>query len=115
MAHQKLKIDPAFCKHKVWKGWHYYQCSKPNKKDGYCGLHHPDAVKARRDKREAKWAAEDAARIASNARHDAVIRQIPEAAKALYSAAYPFRGNGNIYPALQALEQAFKNAGISLT
>jgi len=35
--------------------WSFNQCTNNAKKDGYCLMHHPDKVKARRDKQDAKW------------------------------------------------------------
>ena len=42
-----------------WPSFH--RCSRPAKKDGYCGTHHPDAVKRRKEKQEARYAAESKA------------------------------------------------------
>ena len=39
-----------------WPSFH--QCSKKAKRDGFCGIHHPDAVKRRREKSDARYAAE---------------------------------------------------------
>lgn len=36
-------------------GWHRYQCSRKDWKDGYCKQHHPDIVKARRQASLEKW------------------------------------------------------------
>ena len=40
------------CKEHVWTngGFHGHQCSRKAVKDGYCKIHHPDSVKARREK-----------------------------------------------------------------
>lgn len=44
-----------------WGAFHKIQYSKPEWKDGYCKIHHPDTVRARRDaeqkRYEEKWAA----------------------------------------------------------
>ena len=32
-----------------------HQCYNNVKKDGYCGIHHPDAVKARQEKTNKRW------------------------------------------------------------
>ena len=34
--------------HGDWGRWH--QCRNSAKREGYCGMHHPDAVKARQEK-----------------------------------------------------------------
>ncbi len=34
---------------------HYHQCELPVLKDGYCRVHHPDAVKARREASHARY------------------------------------------------------------
>jgi len=46
------KLDPERCKESICSPgiWHSHQCQNKAKKDGYCGIHHPDAVKARQDK-----------------------------------------------------------------
>lgn len=48
------------------------RCSRRATRDGYCGQHHPEAVAARRAKRDAKWAAKEAADAMAqwNARQD---------------------------------------------
>lgn len=47
------KLNPDKCKEVVntpgMRGFHYHQCMLPVVKDGYCRLHHPDAVKAREE------------------------------------------------------------------
>ena len=35
-----------------WGSFHQHRCSFNAKKDGYCGIHHPDAVKKRDKKSE---------------------------------------------------------------
>ena len=50
-------------------GWHI-QCRLKAKKDGYCHIHHPDAVKARRDAASKKWEDEIAAK--AKAREDLI-------------------------------------------
>ena len=44
------------CKENVWGGWSYHPCLRNAVKDGFCKQHHPDAVKARRDKTAERWA-----------------------------------------------------------
>jgi len=46
---------PDFCKQQLRKGFMTFRCSKKASRDGYCGVHHPDAKKARREKQDAKW------------------------------------------------------------
>jgi hypothetical protein len=43
------------CKESIMHGFHLRQCSRNAVKDGYCTQHHPDSVKARRDKQDAEW------------------------------------------------------------
>ena len=53
------------CKEKVSSGSFLgsrYQCSRKPVKDGYCKQHHPETVKARREKSDRKWK-EDSYRI----------------------------------------------------
>lgn len=38
------------CKTLVWTDFHNYQCCRKAVKDGYCKQHHPDTVKARKEK-----------------------------------------------------------------
>ena len=48
------------CKERgIWDkySWSSRQCTKNATRDGYCGIHHPDAVKRRRDKQNATYAA----------------------------------------------------------
>lgn len=45
-------MNPELCKERVsdrWT-WHDRQCSFRIRRDGYCGIHHPDNVKKRRKK-----------------------------------------------------------------
>ena len=43
------------CKHIVSQGWCSHPCGKNVWKDGYCKIHHPESVAARRAKSEARW------------------------------------------------------------
>jgi len=43
------------CKERVFSGWNNYQCSRKPVKDGYCKQHHPDTIKARKEKSEQKY------------------------------------------------------------
>ena len=45
------------CKEKVWSGWRFRRCSHNAVKAGYCKQHHPDSVKARQEKSDARWEA----------------------------------------------------------
>ena len=45
------------CKEKVFNDYRYYSCSRWAVQDGFCKQHHPDSVKARRDKADARWEA----------------------------------------------------------
>lgn len=42
-----------------WPSFH--QCSNKSTRDGFCGLHHPDAIKRRKEKSEARYAAQSKA------------------------------------------------------
>lgn len=54
--HSKYEsINPKLCRAGVWDGYRPYQCAKPPTRDGYCGIHHPDAQKKRDEKRNAIW------------------------------------------------------------
>lgn len=75
------KGDPAYCRQSVHEGGRgvgFYQCCrKPTvfrcidgKEYGFCGQHDPEDVQRRRAKRDAKWAADYAARQAKWARAD---------------------------------------------
>lgn len=59
---KKAEINSERCKEVVWHqmgAWgNHSQCEKRPKKDGYCTIHHPDYVKAKKDKREEKYQAE---------------------------------------------------------
>jgi len=68
--------NPQFCAASVWDNIRTNQCSrKPGHgPDGlYCKQHDPDALKAKRDARNAKWKAENAAR---DARWDAAAAAV---------------------------------------
>lgn len=54
------------CKKVLRQGFHTYSCSKPASRDGYCGVHHPEAVAKRNAKTAARW---DAKRRASDLRY----------------------------------------------
>ena len=61
------------CKEEVWGANSYraHQCTRKAKIDGYCKQHHPDAQKARDEKRRAKFNAEMAAMQRRSARDTA--------------------------------------------
>ena len=44
--------------HDTGRGVGFHKCFNNAKKDGYCGIHHPDAVKRRREKNDALYAAQ---------------------------------------------------------
>lgn len=51
------------CKERIrgkgrWGSFNRVQCTRDAVKDGYCKQHHPDSVKARFEKSQAKWDAE---------------------------------------------------------
>ena len=39
----------------AWGSLHRHRCANKAKRDGYCGIHHPDAVKRRREKSAARF------------------------------------------------------------
>ena len=41
------------CKKEVMDGWRSRPCSRSAVKDGFCGIHHPDAVTKRNEKSQA--------------------------------------------------------------
>ena len=43
------------CKKQYFKNWSNYQCQNKAWKDGFCKIHHPDTIKARRDKSAKRW------------------------------------------------------------
>lgn len=40
-------------------GWHSYPCQNRATRDGWCGVHHPDAAKKREEKQAARWQERD--------------------------------------------------------
>ena len=53
------------CKELIFRAgdsWHQYRCDKKATRDGFCSIHHPDAVKARDANKHSKWAKERAER-----------------------------------------------------
>ena len=38
-----------------WGSFHRHRCNHNAKRDGYCGTHHPDAVKRRREKSDSYY------------------------------------------------------------
>lgn len=50
-------MKPEKCKERIYpeRAWKSVQCSRKAVKDGYCRQHHPDAVKARLEKSNARW------------------------------------------------------------
>lgn len=53
-------MNPLKCKKMVsdTSGWHSYQCLRNVWLDGYCKQHHPETIKARKDKSQAIWDAQ---------------------------------------------------------
>jgi len=43
------------CKKKIYRDWSSSNCSRKAVKDGYCKQHHPDTVKERQEKSNARW------------------------------------------------------------
>ena len=46
-----MKTEIIYCKETVRdaSGWSWHRCIYKAKRDGYCKIHHPEAVKARRE------------------------------------------------------------------
>lgn len=49
------------CKKDIWDRviWRHRQCLKNATKDGYCGVHHPDAVRQRKEREKTRQKAID--------------------------------------------------------
>ena len=56
---------PGYCQKVNHGEWTPVPCSRKAVRDGWCAQHHPDAVKARRAKSNARFVAEQAARQAA--------------------------------------------------
>lgn len=57
MKTKKIDLIPGRCKQTVypndrWGAFHPHQCSFKEVKDGYCKIHHPDAVEKRNAEKE---------------------------------------------------------------
>ena len=57
-----MSAEVKKCAGKVWDGWQNTSCRRKASIDNFCGIHHPDKVKAREDKRNARWEQESKAR-----------------------------------------------------
>jgi hypothetical protein len=65
MKDQKHTPTPLRCGKRVYAGsFTGHMCTKPVFKDGFCKTHHPDSVKARQEKSDARYKAMHAPRIA---------------------------------------------------
>ena len=74
MARRTKKPEPVeYCKYSRIRDWNRVRCNNKAKKDGYCMTHHPDKVKERHDKANAKFKADMAA--TRKARKDATRHQ----------------------------------------
>lgn len=51
------KLNPSYCQADVTNdnGWGSHQCGFRTKRDGWCGIHHPDAEKERRRKSDERY------------------------------------------------------------
>ena len=56
MSIQK-NFNPDRCKEEVQDsgGWHWYQCQRKPKKDGFCKQHHPDTIAEKQRKSKEKF------------------------------------------------------------
>jgi hypothetical protein len=52
---RRRKMDER-CSARVWERWRWRNCMNRAKKDGFCGIHHPDAVKKREERIKKKRA-----------------------------------------------------------
>lgn len=93
------KIDTPKCKARVWPRGEYHSvgCSKDATRDGFCGIHHPDAKKRRDEKwraeYERKQAASPHARIATLERElSQALARVAELEGALREIAKPIEG-----------------------
>jgi len=59
------------CKEIVFRGFWFTSCGRPAKRDGFCGIHHPDAVAKMRAKSEERYARKNAE---LDAKRNAAIR-----------------------------------------
>jgi len=57
----KKGIKKFKCRESVWRGYHTTRCHFNATKDGYCGIHHPDAVAARKEKSHERYKARERA------------------------------------------------------
>lgn len=64
------------CAERVADGWHFRHCSRKAIKDGYCKQHHPDSVKARQDKADARYEEQRANSIYT--KYDKALKRIAE-------------------------------------
>lgn len=68
--------DALQCKESVHDdyGVGFHRCERRAVRDGFCKQHHPDAVKARRAKSDAKWQAEHDVMMAKHEQRQADAR-----------------------------------------
>lgn len=50
----RVEVDPNRCKAEMYTNLTFHQCGNKPKRDGWCGIHHPDADARRRSQIEAK-------------------------------------------------------------
>lgn len=44
------------CRGMIYSGtWHSHRCTKPEWKDGWCKVHHPETVEKRNTEKEIRW------------------------------------------------------------
>ncbi len=57
MTGRYKNFDPKQCKAEVGDGtgWHWNQCSRKPKRDGWCEQHHPDSVAERERQKTARY------------------------------------------------------------
>lgn len=78
--------DPTRCQKRVYSGARWdmrgHMCEKPAKRDGWCTIHHPDAVKIRAEREQSKW---DSATARAEKRNNEALRRaaVVEAALAI--------------------------------
>ena len=57
-----MSAEVKKCAGRVWAGGQHVSCGRKASIDDFCCIHHPGKVKAREDKRNARWEQESKAR-----------------------------------------------------
>ena len=106
------ETDPSKCKEIVPTAglrMNYHQCNGKLFKDGFCRIHHPDAIKARMAANSARWQAkQDRSPIGQLIRANARIEKLETALRAFQSALEDGPENCSYATYEQVNEQATK-------